>query len=287
MKVFFGALKDLLDFALEALSGSHLTTKAVIGGDSSNVLYMSAPATRTALLPPTLPRQKSARAYESLASGMAPQRNTVVYAGTSAAPLRKSPEVGVDNIILRIPYGSMLVALETERGWVRSFFHGVEGWVALVDLVDRAAFVYPKFTIGEKNLYDDPNTERVRAVIADEFSYGEGNLPLQAEEYVLYRLYRRGVRPTWGSERPRVPGKWGAMLLAEGNTVAAEEPKQHMIMEWDISPLTSHIAYVEATFPDGSIQISEANWPQDGIYNERMLVKDEWQKLSPRFSVIS
>ena len=43
------------------------------------------------------------------------------------------------------------------------------------------------------------------------------------------------------------------------------------------------MAYVEAVFPDGTIQVSESDWPEDGIYSERTIVQEEWQKLSPTF----
>lgn len=44
-----------------------------------------------------------------------------------------------------------------------------------------------------------------------------------------------------------------------------------------------HLAYVDAVFPDDSLQITEANWPDEGVYNERVLVKEEWEGLEPRF----
>ena len=39
---------------------------------------------------------------------------------------------------------------------------------------------------------------------------------------------------------------------------------------------TGHIAFVEKVWPDGSIYISEANWPGLGKYNERKLAKAVW-----------
>jgi surface antigen len=54
----------------------------------------------------------------------------------------------------------------------------------------------------------------------------------------------------------------------------------------DMSP-KGHVSYVEAVFPDKSIQVSEANWPEDGIYNERVMVEEEWRALAPHFIVVS
>lgn len=38
-----------------------------------------------------------------------------------------------------------------------------------------------------------------------------------------------------------------------------------------------HVAFVEQAFADGSVKVSEANWPHDGIYNERTISKADWQ----------
>ncbi len=213
----------------------------------------------------------------------APQRNTVVYVSTSGAPLRTSPMRGVDNLIEHMPYGSMLVAMDTENNWVRAFFRGVEGYVELHDLADRAAYVYPKFVIGEANTAHDPNTERVRAYIGDEFSFGETALPLQAEEYVTYKLLRNGVILPWGKERPRTPGTWRKLLGRAKGIEVMHTPRPRSVIEYILGSGKGHVAFVESIFPDGAIQISEANWPVDGTYNERVLVKEEWQKLDPAF----
>lgn len=232
-----------------------------------------------------VPRAKSIVEVKSIHA--VPQKNTVVYVATADAPIRKTPTNSIDNVLVKAPYGAMLVALENENGWVRVFHHGVEGWMLIEDIADRAAYVYPRFIIGEANLSDDPNTERVRAVIADEFSYGERNTELQAEEYVLYKLYRRGAKINWSDVRPRTPGTWGTLLRDAEGILMLSEPKQRAVMEWMISETLGHLAYVEAVFPDGSIQISEANWPDQGIYNERVLVRDEWQALKPAFILVT
>lgn len=49
----------------------------------------------------------------------------------------------------------------------------------------------------------------------------------------------------------------------------------------------AHLAYVEKVFPDETIQISEADWPDRGIYNERVLVENEWRALTAVFITIN
>ncbi len=43
------------------------------------------------------------------------------------------------------------------------------------------------------------------------------------------------------------------------------------------NPPYGHVAFVEDILADGSVRISEANWPKDGIYNERTISKNDWQ----------
>ena len=68
------------------------------------------------------------------------------------------------------------------------------------------------------------------------------------------------------------------MTVGDGATVGS-------VMEF-VLPEKAHLAYVENVFPDGTIQISEADWPDRGIYNERVLVEDEWHALNPTFITI-
>jgi hypothetical protein len=212
-----------------------------------------------------------------------PERNSIIYTATSDAPLRAFPDSATDSIIARIPYGAMLVALLSKDRWVRVFHRGTEGWVSFDDIVDRAAYVYPKFTIGERNESSDPNTERVRAMIRDEFSYGEHDVSLQAEEYVLYRLTRAGISVPWSSVRPRTPGHWAHSLDVSYGVQINEAPSARSVIEWVFEDGRGHIAFVESVTNDSEIKISEANWPEGGIYNERVLVAEEWYRLNPRF----
>ncbi len=158
-----------------------------------------------------------------------------------------------------------------------------EGWVLRDDLSDRAAYVYPEFIVGEENQTDDPNTQRLRAAILDEFCGTEAEVPLQAGEYVVYKLMRRGKKISWPSIRPRTPGRWHTFLKGTPGIHIGIAPKMGSVMECTLENDIGHLAYVEAVFPDERITISEAHYPDDGIYNERTLTKEEWQELNPIF----
>ncbi len=209
-------------------------------------------------------------------------KSTVMYCATSGAPLRSDPSTGSDNIIAQVPFGAMIVAVSTENDWVHIFYKGMEGYVLLHDLTDRAAYVYPTLTIGEAYEAHDPHTERLRAVISDEFSYGDGDLSLQAEEYVTYKLLRQSMVIPWPVVRPRTPGTWRTLLQDAPSVTISTDPSPRSVIEWQ-GDTRGHVAYVEAVFPDNTIQISEANYPDRGIYNERTMVESEWRAGNPVF----
>jgi hypothetical protein len=286
MGILYAVLLDLTQFAYEALLGpiEQKHTPVLPPG----VWHMNAPTSHIALSAPgtaSVPHTLHQKALDAVFAipPITPQRNTIIYTATTETPLRTSPHVGVDNLIRRIPYGAMLVALETEGHWTRVFHRGTEGWVSLDDIVDKAAYVYPTFVIGESNMASDPNTERIRAMIGDEFSCGEGDLPLQAEEYVLYKLVRAGAAVVWKDVRPRIAGTWASTIDVSKHATISTTPSPRSVIEWRALDGRGHVAFVETVSSDESIYLSEANWPERGIYNERTLVQEEWQQLTPVF----
>ncbi len=208
---------------------------------------------------------------------------TIAYIGSTGVPLFIAPTKDFDTVITSLSYGTMVMVLEEKGRFSRVAFDGTEGWVLRDDLSDRAAYVYPEFVIGEENRTDDPNTLRLRACIKDEFSGTESEADLQAGEYVLYKLLRKGKRIVWPSIRPRTPGRWHVILRGLPGVRISITPRTGTIMESVFPNDIGHLAYVEAVFPDERITISEVNYPDNGNYNERTLTKEEWQALNPVF----
>lgn len=283
---------DLYDFAMDAISGPRVVRTRALGTILNDVIYIPPAMDRDPVFAPAESLNAEHGEYHAHLDSVfehmeaLPKKNTIVYVATSGAPLRFAPEKGSDTVIARMPFGVMLVAVEQKGEWVRVFYSGMEGYVEIVDLADRAAYVHPKFTIGQENDAIDPTTARVRAMIEDEFSYGEGEAPLQAEEYVLYKLARNGIRPVWPNVRPRTAGSWARILKGVDGVRIGSEPSARAVVEWELKNEgggKGHVAFVEAVYPDESIQISEANWPERGIYNERVMVQEEWTKLDPTF----
>jgi hypothetical protein len=214
---------------------------------------------------------------------MGPAQNTVMYANRTGLPVFKNPTGEFDTVVGRLSFGMLVMVLGEKGKFVRISSNGIEGWARREDLVDRAAHVYPEFIIGKENNSNDENTTRVRAILGDEFGGSDIEYPLQAGEYVLYRLYRKGLRIIWPVSRPRTPGMWHELLRGMPGTHMGVAPKTGTIMEYMLHDELGHVAYVEAVFPNETISISEVNFPHSGIYNERVLTREEWRELRPIF----
>jgi hypothetical protein len=211
------------------------------------------------------------------------EKNTLMYIGGGDTPVYLQPTREFDSVVTRLPYGAMVMALEQRGRWTRIAYNTTEGWVLREDLMDRAAHVYPHFLIGEQNTAHDPNTMRVRAMLDDMFAGGAAELDLQSSEYVAYRLMRKGLSIAWPETRPRIPGLWHTLLKGVPGIHISVSPKTGAVMEYMYSEDRGHLAYVEAVFPDETINISEVNYPDRGIYNERVLTRQEWRELKPLF----
>ena len=214
-------------------------------------------------------------------------RNTVMYTAQSAVHVYKEPTTAFDSRLGTIPYGEMVMMLEPRGRFFHVMWGELDGWVLRDDLIDRAAGIQPTFIIGEENNASDESTKRTRQLIHDEFGTISTELPLQAGEYIIYKLHKKGTRIAWPPMRPRIPGLWHTILRGAPGVHVAVTPKAGSVMEYLFENEVGHLAYVEAVFPDDTISVSEANFPDRGIYNERELTREEWRELRPVFIRIS
>lgn len=275
----------------EKVSSTFKTMKDVLGTYALRVSKTRAEAVPEARLDsPVVTTLKNAVARVEappFGEGVRIQKNTVMYANSVRVPVFKNPTIEFDGQIGEVPFGDMVIVLEPRGRFYRIMWNTIEGWVLKEDIADRALRVYPVFTIGEENGVDHPNTAHVRAILGDIFGLGRSEFALTAGEYVLYRLWRKGARIVWPEIRPRVPGLWHTILRGSRQVHIGVMPKVGAVMEYMLSPEMGHVAYVEAVFPDHTITISETNFPDAGIYNERVLTKEEWKELHPVFMTVS
>jgi len=149
------------------------------------------------------------------------------------------------------------------------------------DQIESLVFI-PKIPLRASDL----NIIKLREIINDEFGGHKKKWDLQCTEYVCYKIKQMGVTINWPSDRPRHGGRWADIF--ERNKlykITDDSPKIGFAMSFadsKFNPPYGHVAFVENIFNDGSIKISEANWPPirkvpEGEYSERILPKAKWQ----------
>lgn len=289
MGLLFDVVEDLTSFAYDALRGFFLGSPKIENPDrvlNSRPEYTVLPAS-TLTAPPRemkvyTPQLTAAREEKDL------QKSTVMYTASLATPVRSEPGILGDTIYTVLPYGAMVMVLEVRDLWARVASGEYTGWVYTDDLEDRAAHVYPDLQKGERYDESDPATERLRALIGDEFGAGELALPLQMEEYVLYRLKRKGVHVEWPHIRPRTPGTWADILGTTAGVKISSEPAAGSIIEYTLPQDGEErkkgcLMYVEAVFPDQSFQVSGVGCEQEGVFSERVFTEEKWRLVRPVF----
>jgi len=146
-----------------------------------------------------------------------------------------------------------------------------------------------KFIIGVPNFWNSDNTLKLRAIIKDEFKGGRNKWDLQCTEYAHYKIKQNGIDIKWPVRYGRHGGKWADIFIKYKLYKVTDVPTAGCAMSFRESLKgaayeTGHVAYVEKVWPDGSIYLSEANWPGKGKYNERKLTKAVWcNKYKARF----
>lgn len=180
--------------------------------------------------------------------------------------------------------------------WFRVTKDGQQGWVRADYITEIAPeLIQPdastiSFVIGQPNSATTDITKKIRETIMDVLNGAKNGYALQCTEYVSYRLKTKlGIDIAWPVSSGRHGGVWWKIFQDAGLYKILSEPKADCAMCFTAGisavPATNaigHVAFVEEVLPDGSIKISEANWPPkgqqpQGQYNERQIAKDKWQ----------
>ncbi len=219
--------------------------------------------------------------------------------------VRSMPEIKSDNILEVLNYGKDVIKIEEQNKWFKVRYNAnKEGWVSSVYLTENKLInisqitkkedfqndALPKFKIGVANLANSDNTTKLRKIINYEFGLDFNKDELQCTEYVQYRAQQTGIKIKWPVKTNRNGGNWANIFEKYGLYKILDSPKAGCAMCFTGGFRTSamnaigHVAFVEQVFDDGSIKITEANWPRPGKYNERKISKAEWQtKYKCRF----
>lgn len=180
--------------------------------------------------------------------------------------------------------------------WFRITKDGQQGWVR-ADYISEITPVQTQITqlpadlvVGQPNLAMSDITKKIREIIKDVLNGGKNEYSLQCTEYVSYRLkVKLGIDINWPVQSGRNGGVWWKIFQDAGLYKIISEPKVNCAMcftagisQDSATNAIGHVAFVEEVLSDGSIKISEANWPPKGEfpkgqYNQRVIPKNKWQ----------
>lgn len=207
----------------------------------------------------------------------------VMYVSTSEALCFTHAHEDFDGVIMTYPYGVAVTVVSFFGRYARVLRQETVGWVLKDDLTQNKSLVWPALRTAVRYESNNDITQKIRLVIADTFRAGALNLPLQAGEYILYRLRLDNRVIDWPSIRPRLPGYWQKVL--RGNTAIhiGITPKTDTIMEWFTGDRDGKLAYVEKVFPDGTIELSVVGNESPGEFNILKLPESQWRELHPVF----
>lgn len=269
MQVLFAVLDDLFRFALQSLFGFVESDKRNSPQALPSPLQSQLPLPSPAPVP-FLSEGELVSAYGSY------------FVSTPKAAVRVDPVVAFDNVVMQLPYGTQLSLLKYGGRWALVQVGEFTGWMLKDDIRSAASEVFPVLTHGVAYNAADPETKKLRLYIDDAFGCSLPDLPLMATEYVTYRLARSRRTIGWPDTRPRLPGLWQSILRGRQGIHIGVTPKTGAVMEYSEEEV-GHLLYVEAVFPDESIQVSAVDQEGLGVYSESVFTKEVWRELRPVF----
>lgn len=269
MQVFIAVLDDLFRFAIQSLFGSVSLPNTGVRSDDP-----------TKPLQPLLPLLPARRTKIEVGNDQTSPGS--YYVSVKDAAVRLDPVASFDNVILTLPFGTQLNVVKYGGRWAMAQIKEITGWILKDDIDSSATIVFPRFSVGSVYDAEHESTRKVRAYIDDEFHCTEPALPLTAAEYATYRLKRTQRVIHWPQRRPRLPGQWQVILRGNSSVHLGVIPKTASLMEY-IEEDQGYLLYVEAVFPDKSIQVSAVDYEGQGVYSESVLPKEVWRELRPIF----
>jgi hypothetical protein len=265
MQTFLAVVADLWQFVL---GESDVEVKKVITRPAGATALPPAPPATVALTP--------AQVQTALTS-----RGESLYVVADSAQLFHRPVLSFDGVVRTVPYGTGLTMLGYEGRFARVMDGDTTAFV-LKDLcsVDRTD-IYPTLLSGEIYTANHPDTKKIRTLLHDTFFATQLFLPLQAVEFVTYRLKLASRVIDWPAVRPRLAGTWQQLLKGRLGIQIGIQPKTGALLEFIKPDGTGFLAYTKAVHADESIVIEGVGRLIEGEYREEPLSKEEWQALQP------
>jgi len=213
---------------------------------------------------------------------------------TKALHVRKGPGTDHD-IIGHLNAGDQVMPIDDKNSWYKIPFAGQTGWVCGKHTITASKPEVPieqsqsdpkpekiNFIKDRSHLHGSAKTKQLRKYINDEFGGGRKYWDLQCTEYTYYRIKLVGHAIKWPVKSGRDGGKWAGIFQKTKYQVSVKPAKGAAMSFTNIQPY-GHVAYVEKVNPDGSVFISEANWPKKGIYCERTISPKQQKQYGAKF----
>jgi len=284
MNTFLAALKDLWNF-IWGLDQKLVNTKSV-----AETLLIEAPQNLV-----KLPEFRVARVEEvKIAQNNIPSHNSFgnfgsdqYYITASPGLVFNRPVLSYDGVLVKLPYATVTQVFAYEGRFARIAFEESTGWVLKDELTAQVSEVLPELASGAIYTDDDPETQKLRKYIEDEFFTNELFLPLQASEFVAYQLKKHGLNIEWPAIRPRLAGLWQNILKGKTGIKIGLVPKTGAIIEYNNDDGTGFVGYTKAVKVDESIIIEGVGRQVVGEYREELIEKNQWQNWRPVWISVS
>lgn len=204
-----------------------------------------------------------------------------VFVAVAEAPVFYRPVLTYDGVLSRLPYATGLTVLGYEGRFARVVLKDTTGFVLKDDITENKKDIFPELLSEEIYSNNHPDTKKIRTLLKDEFFAVAMYLPLQAVEFVLYRLRIEGRDIIWPHERPRLPGRWQNILKGRAGIQIGVMPKTGAIIEFLKPDGTGFVGYTKAVHVDDTIVMQGVGRLIEGEYREEIVTKEVWHEWRP------
>ena len=240
---------------------------------------------RFGLCPPVVPYESlpdTLRIRKALPPGKTDELSGDIFTALPQTPLWQFPTKTIDGVLRELPYGSRLDFRKRQHRWLEVASAGTIGWVEADVVLIGKETAWPELTPGEEYHATHKDTLTLRAAIADEFHLAANDLPLQAIEYVTYRLLQVGKQIAWPPVRPRIAGTWQRHLKGMPQIHIGIYPKVGSVLEYVTAEDVGVVAYVEEVGADDSMTMATvAN--ESGVFKRGLYQASVWREWRPVF----
>jgi hypothetical protein len=209
------------------------------------------------------------------------------YIAVPKANVFLRPVWSYDGVLIKLSYAEPVQILGYEGRFARISVFDKFGFILKDELTSSQVDILPLFQTVEIYSANHPDTKKLRKITNDEFFASEMFLPLQAVEFVNYRLFAEGRKILWPDIRPRLAGSWQNLLRGRLGIQIGVLPKTGAVIEYNKPDGTGFVGYTKSVHVDESIVIEGVGRLIEGEYREEAISKEEWHEWRPIWIAVS